>query len=245
MSNEKKVYKDAILPLQKMLDKEEYVIDKSGSKLVELRPGYIHKFDPRKPLLEFEGRKSNKEYIEKESKWYASQDLSINGWVDDVKIWTQVCTQDEKREVNSNYGYLVFSEQNGSQFDHCYEALIKNPYSRQAVIFYNRPSMHVDYNRNGMSDFTCTFYQQFFIREDNKGKKRLYCINDMRSNDLVFGFLNDIAYFCEVYMKMYKKLKKVYKDLKVGYMDHIANSLHVYERHFDMLKNMRLKNDKK
>ena len=241
MSNEKKIYKDAILPLQKKLQNEEFVIDKSGVKLVELMPGYIHKLDPRKPLLEFEGKKSNKDYIEKESKWYASQDLSINGWVDDVKIWTQVCTQDDKREVNSNYGYLVFSEQNGNQFQNCYESLVKNPFSRQAVIFYNRPSMHKDCCRDGMSDFTCTYYQQFFIRFDKNGKRKLYCINNMRSNDLVFGFFNDIAYFCEVYMKMYKQLKKVYKDLKVGSMDHIANSLHVYERHFEMLNKIKLK----
>ena len=235
-SNEEKVYYDAILPLQQKLKNEEFVIDKSGVKTVELMPGYIHEIDPRKPLLEFDGKVSNKAYIEKESKWYASQDLSINGWVDDIKIWTQVCTKDEKREVNSNYGYLVFSDGNYSQFKHCYEALVKNSNTRQAVIFYNRPSMHIDYNRNGMSDFTCTFYQQFFIRNN-----KLYVINSMRSNDLYFGFFNDLAFFCEVYMKMYNELLKVYSDLKVGYMDHIANSLHVYERHFESLKNIKLK----
>lgn len=211
---------------------EDFVIDKTGTKTVELICEKIE-LDPYQPILDFNGiRKTPAKYVEKELEWYISQDLSIINHVDDVKIWNEVCTKDEKKEVNSNYGWMIFSKENHSQFDFALNELIKNKYSRRACMIYNRPSMTKDYNRNGMSDYCCTFSTQQLIRNDE-----LIYVVIVRSNDIWSGFFSDFPFHCYVYDLLYKKLSDFY-DLKGGKITWIANSLHAYERNFEMIKNI-------
>ena len=208
----------------------DFVIDKSGVKTVELlAPQMI--LDPSQDNFDFGSKKTNIDYVKKEHEWYLSKDLSILGHVDDIKIWNQV--SDSNKEINSNYGYLVYGRGNFNQFDNVLKKLKDNPDNRQAVIYYGRPSIHYEANSFGASDFICTFYQHFFIRNNS-----LVCITSMRSNDAVFGFFNDIPWFHSVIKNMYEKLKEVYPDLKLGKHIFTPNSFHVYERHFDMLKNL-------
>ena len=103
---------EVLYPFYKALDDKvknnDFLIDKSGCKIVELIAPTIE-FDMNlmgEGFIDFESRKSPRKYIEKEKEWYLSKSLSIDA-VKDVKIWTQVCNADE--EINSNYGYLVFS----------------------------------------------------------------------------------------------------------------------------------------
>jgi len=98
-------------------------------------------------------------------------------------------------------------------------------------MIYTRPSMQYDYSKDGMSDFICTFATQQFIR-DNK----LYYIVMMRSQDAIYGFFNDFYWHGIVYERLFNKLKEHYTDLEIGTIIWIANSFHVYERHFDMLR---------
>ena len=58
----------------------------------------------------------------------------------------------------------------------------------------------------------------------------------MRSSDVIFGVMNDLPWFFTVYKRMISKLRETYKDLKYGKIIFIPNSLHCYERHFDLLK---------
>ena len=198
--------------------------------------------DPMQPFLDFGVKKSNKKYIAKELAWYLSEDLSIIGRVDDIKIWNEVCTKDDKKEVNSNYGWLLFNEENGSQYKNCLDVLCKDRETRNAVIIYNRPEIYEDYLRDGMHDMICTMFSHFFIRNNH-----LDMIHIMRSNDLIFGFMNDFAWTCFVYQNMYLDLKEKYPKLEVGHIFWQSDSMHVYERHFEMLKNMvetrKVKND--
>lgn len=225
--NSEVVYYTAIRPLAKKIDHELYV----GNGTVEILDCQMH-FDPRGPVLNFcDAKKTNVDYVKKELDWYLSEDLSIIGHVDDIKIWNQVCTQDDKKEINSNYGYLVFSEGNGNQFSNCLEVLKKDKLTRNALIIYNRPSIYEDYVRNGMHDMICTVFTQFFIR-DNK----LEMIHVMRSNDVIFGFLNDFAWNCFVYQNMYESLKETYPELDYGFIRWTSTSMHCYERHYKTLK---------
>lgn len=188
--------------------------------------------NPLQPFLNFCGvRKSNKKYIAKELDWYLSEDLSIKGHLDDIKIWNEVCTKDEKREVNSNYGYLLFNEKNGSQYQHCRDVLLKDPNTRNAIIVYNRPSIYNDYLRDGMHDMICTMFSHFFIRNNE-----LIMVHVMRSNDLIFGFMNDFAWTCFVYQNMLLDLKEKYPSLHSGRIFWQSDSMHVYERHFGIVK---------
>lgn len=213
---------------QKFLN-NNFTIDKTGAKTLALVDYSIRKLNPLQPILEFNGRKTPIDYIVKESRWYNSCSLNIKGYVDDVKIWNLVCDKDGY--INSNYGWCIYSKENYKQYNHVLEELLKNKDSRRATMIYTRPSMWVDYNQDGMSDFMCTWGTHQII--DNN--KLIYIVNQ-RSSDLIFGFFNDFAHHCEVYKKLYNDLKQKYKDLEIGWISFNFGSLHIYERHFDMLK---------
>lgn len=210
-------------------DTNSFVVDKTGVKLVEIINANFT-LDPSQPYFNFPGKKTSEEYVKAELEWYNSLDLSIDFIGEKAKIWKQVASTDNL--VNSNYGWCIFSIENGEQYKECFTELIKNPESRRAIMIYTRPSMHVDYCKNGMNDFICTNTVQCFIRDD----ELLYLV-DMRSNDAVFGFFNDFCWHCHVYNKLLKDLQKIYPHVKAcseGIIWHAA-SFHVYERHFDML----------
>jgi thymidylate synthase len=200
------------------LEAEQFVIDKTGSKMIEL---VGDSFLANEPAI---FGTVNQEYVQHELDWYLSTSLNVN----DIpggppKIWQQVADKDGL--INSNYGWCIFHPDNGFQYDRTKEELIKNPWSRRAIMIYNRPTMHMDYNSNGMSDFMCTNAVQYMIR-DNK----LNAVVQMRSNDVVFGYKNDYAWQKFV-------LDKLAADLEVspGKIIWNAGSLHVYERHFKLV----------
>ena len=221
MINEKQI-SPFIVKLYTKLFKENFVIDKSGVKMVELL-GISIKLNPNQPILNFGKKKSNEAYIKKELDWYLSQDLNVYPMMKDVKIWTEVADKDGY--INSNYGWCIFSEANYSQYDFVLEELNRNRESRRACMIYNRPSMTIDYNYRGRSDYICTNYVQCFIR---KGKLEYHI--HQRSCDMVFGFFNDFAWHCYVYNRLVKDL-----NVSVGNILYIIDSFHVYERHFPIL----------
>lgn len=202
-----------------LLQTEQFVTDKTGVKTIEIIGS---SFIASEPAIFGE---PNEEYIARELAWYESQSLKVA----DIPggppvIWKQVSSSKEG-EINSNYGYLIWSDENHHQYLNVLKELKKNPFSRRAVMIYNRPSMHYDYNRGGMSDFICTNAVQYMIRND-----KLHAVVQMRSNDAYFGYRNDWAW--QKYV-----LDKLAKDLAVapGTIYWNAGSLHLYERHFDMV----------
>lgn len=180
--------------------------------------------------IEFDWRKTNTAYVEQEKEWYLSHELKIDR-VSNVKIW-QSCA-DRNGEINSNYGNLVYSRNNFSQFDNALESLKKDKNSRQAMIIYTRPSIHYEWNSFGAHEFICTNFNHFII-DDNK----LEMIVSMRSNDAIFGTMNDVPWFTHVYQDMYSKLKETYPELEYGNMHLNLDSFHVYARHYDLLENI-------
>lgn len=228
-----KVYKE----LYDLLKQEKFVADKAdgkskdvvGTKCVEIINCNIKGLDPTQPLLDFGPRKTPEKYCKKELDWYLSEDLNIKGHVDDVKIWTQVCDKDGF--INSNYGNLVFGKENFKQYQHTLDELVAHPDSRRALIIFTRPSIWLEYNADGMSDFICTISAQVFIRDG-----KLYYINTMRSNDSILGFGSDYFFACYVYNRLYNDLKVHYPDLQIGTIDWNAGSFHLYEAHFELLE---------
>ena len=200
---------------------EDFVIDKTGVKTIELiGESFIVDED-------WIIRPPNYEYIERELAWYESQSL----YVEDIPgqtpaIWKQVA--DKNGKINSNYGYLIWSEENGRQYEHVLNELKKNPNSRRAVMIYNRPTMHSDYYTDGMSDFICTYANDFLIRD---GKLISHYL--MRSNDAVFGANNDFAWARCVQTELAKDL-----NVETGDLVWTASSLHVYDRHFQFIEKL-------
>lgn len=229
---------DILFPLIKKfynkIKKEDFVIDKTGAKMIELIAPRIE-LNPNQSVIDFGVKRTNLNYVEKELNWYLSKSLSIKGYVDDVKIWNDVCTKDARKNINSNYGWCIYSEENGNQFRECLQELIKNQESRRAVMIYTRPTMWKDYNHNGMSDFICTDGVQCFIR-----KNKLIYIVKQRSCDFIFGFFNDFAWHCYVYNDLIQRLRdySMNDDPKFGKIIYIPFSFHVYERHFSLIEEM-------
>ena len=198
---------------------EDYVIDKSGAKTIEvLGESFVadENWLIRTPAYK---------YIDRELEWYMSESL----YVDDIpgetpQIWKDISSDEGK--INSNYGWCIYSEENGNQYKHVLRELRNNPNSRRAAMIYNRPSMHLDYNRDGMSDFMCTFANTFMIRDG-----KLISHYAMRSNDAVFGYNNDVAWAKFVQGQLAYDL-----EVEVGELIWTATNLHVYERHFEFIE---------
>ena len=62
----------------------------------------------------------------------------------------------------------------------------------------------------------------------------------MRSNDVVFGYKNDYAwqlFLLEELVRDYNECKNdSYEEIKTGDIIWQVQNLHVYERHFDLVK---------
>jgi thymidylate synthase len=198
---------------------EDFVVDKSGVKLIELL-GVSFPADTR-----FIFGKVNDEYVSKEIKWYKSQSRNVYDMAKPPKIWRDIADKDGN--INSNYGWCIYSKENGDQFKNAVRELRRNKDSRRATMIYTRPGMHTEYNINGMSDFICTNAVQVEIR-DNK----LYYLVQMRSNDAVFGYKNDLYWHKSVQQQLLDELKKDYKTLELGDIYWNSSSLHVYDRHY-------------
>jgi len=191
--------------------------------------GTRFELDPMRPYLDFPGVKhTNLEYCKAELDWYLSENLNVDVIEQHAKLWSKIKSRDGN--VNSNYGYLLYHDSNDNQYHHAVNMLMNNKDSRQSCCIYNRPSMQLEWNQNGMRDFICTFATSHFIRDN-----RLVYIVNMRSNDLIYGFFNDFFWHCYIYDKMLTELSVAYPDLRPGKMIWMANSLHVYERHFLLL----------
>ena len=197
---------------------ERFVQDKTGVKTIEMIGA---SFEADEPTIFGE---INKDYVERELAWYQSRSLSVYDIPGKVPlIWKQVADRDGY--INSNYGYLIWDENNYSQYNNVIDELKKNPNSRRAIMIYNRPSMHYDYKEHGRSDFICTNGVQYLIRGDE-----LHVVVNMRSNDLVYGYRNDFAWQDHVAELVQDELKCSSRKIiwQVG-------SLHVYEKHFSLV----------
>ena len=196
--------------------------DKQQSKTIEIQNAH---FIVDKPWII---REPNLEYFFRELQWYLNKSLNINDIPEGApKMW-KTCA-DKDGFINSNYGWCIFSEENGNQYKNCLIKLQEDPHTREAIMIYNRPSMHTDYKNNGMHDFMCCQNMQYFINEIDD-EKYLDCITNFRSNDAVFGFNNDALWAKYIQQRLAKDLQ-----VNAGKLYWNAGSLHVYERHFKYL----------
>ena len=208
------------LIIDKYLD-EDFVIDRTGSKTIEII-GATFVADE-----DYVIRKPAYEYIERELEWYESQSLNVNDIPGETpQIWKSIASTEG--EINSNYGWCIYSEDNGNQYKHVLRELKSNPNSRRATMIYNRPSMHVDMTRDGMNDFMCTYANTFYIRDGELESHYL-----MRSNDAVFGYNNDKAWARSVQHKLAYEL-----GVQCGNLFWTASNFHVYERHFNFIEEL-------
>lgn len=170
---------------------------------------------------------SSESYIKHELEWYQSQDLCTKGHpgIENNKVWKYCATEDG--HVNSNYGWCVFSEKNGKQFEHVIKAIFADNDTKQAVMYYTRPTIHKQWN-DGMHanhDMICTCYVSYLLRE---GKVNA-CVH-MRSNDVWYGLRNDLAWQQWVLQLVVEELNCRGVECTTGKIIWNADSLHLYSR---------------
>jgi len=181
---------------------------------------------------EYPSRKFLYKYISSELLWYLSWDLSVDNIWQYANLWNTI--QNEDWLVNSNYWYLVFyrdilTNNWWNQYEWALNSLKQDKESRQAFIRYNHDWCQELFEK----DVICTYYQQFFIRDN-----QLHCINSMRSNDIIYGFTADVVWFSLVHQSLYLDLKETYPELELWCMWHNANSMHIYEPMFNKAKQL-------
>ena len=209
------------------LKDEAFTIDKTGQKTIELIGASFLATEPS-----IFGTPDEK-YIDQEILWYESQSTNVNDireFEDPPHAWKY--SANKHGEINSNYGKLIYNDRYYNQYGQALDELLRNPDSRRACMVYNRPSIWLEYDENEKNDFICTNAVTYYIRDN-----LLHAVVQMRSNDVVFGYKNDYAWQRYVL----KRLLNDYNDLgehniEEGHIIWQVQNLHVYERHFHLVK---------
>jgi thymidylate synthase len=211
-----------------------------GQDVLELE-NYTYELPAYARFANFEARKLKLDYIKTELRWYLRanpRDLSIQ---QHAATWRGLENPDSS--INSNYGAHLFGMKlnavsytsraveltDHSQFDSVVEELLRDKNSRRAsmAILSRNHVRHLD----TIKDLPCTYALNFRIR-NNELRMSVH----MRSQDAIFGMGNDAPFFSMVQEMVYVSLRDLgYPELKMGSYHHIADSFHVYKRHFNML----------
>ena len=219
-----------------------------GTTTKELLNYNITLSNPRNRVITFPERNTSTKYLLGEFIWYVNGANTPDGILPYAKFWDGIRNSGSehgypKGTINSNYGNRLFghawenlsafqSYDNGAggawsinQWNDTIKLLRRDKDTRQAIM-----NIHVPSDRHeGNKDVPCTLTLHWFIREN-----RLCLIVNMRSNDVILGFTNDVFQFTMLQEAMLVNLRDTYPDLKLGYYFHNAASMHIYDRHFDM-----------
>lgn len=216
--------------LDDLLNNPEYVARPRDMEVREIINCVIEVEEPNFNMYKNEIRGSQEKYIGAELLWYFSG-TDKAGFIEKyASMWTKL--KDKNNHVNSAYGYLLFNDQNEhyiTQYEWVIKSLIKDKDSRQAFMHFNKP-YHQTENTN---DQVCTLAALFHIRNN-----KLNMTLNMRSNDVILGFMTDFTFFNILHQQVYLHLKEHYPELQMGSYTHTSHSMHLYERHYDKVKEM-------
>lgn len=217
MTRNSEIIKEEILrPLYHKLMAGD-IVEVRGEKTVELLNHTVTLSSDNGIVDIYNIFKTSEEYVKHEMEWYLSQNPNAIDIIEHAQMW--MTSSDINMMTNSNYGYLMFSPQNGYQLDNVIKTLKEDKYSRRAVAYYTNPFMHYV----GGNDHICTIYVAYTVRNDE-----LHAFVSMRSNDVRFGMIGaDLAW--QIWM-----LEQISKAVgyKAGNVYWHAVSLHLYQRHF-------------
>ena len=203
------------------LKNQSFTVDKNGQNTIELIGA---SFTADEPAI---FGTPNVDYINNEIAWYKSQSTNINDiYVDGREppaAWKY--SANKYGEINSNYGHLIWSKKYFSQYNNALRELRNNPDGRRATMVYTRPSIWLEFDEHGKSDFICTNAVTYYVRT------RLHAVVQMRSNDAVYGYKNDYAWQREVLNQL-----AAATGVHPGTITWQVQNLHVYERHFGLVK---------
>ena len=218
------------------LQNENFTVDRSGQKTIELIGA---SFEADEPSI---FGTVNQDYVDAELAWYKSMSTNIYDIRPEAEppaAWKY--SANEHGDINSNYGKLIYSDKYYGQYHQALDELLRNMDSRRATMIYTRPSIWTEYDEHGKNDFICTNAVTYYIRNG-----AIHAVVQMRSNDVVFGYKNDYAWQLHVLKDFVDDYNACYLDgawdadyrreMEVGTITWQVQNLHVYERHFDLVK---------
>jgi thymidylate synthase len=214
--------------LMNCMQTTEEELEERGQKCKTWDAAHIIFDSNQSMLFNFPDRKLNARYAVEEFLWYIRADKNDTSIEEHATMWKKL--RQEDGSFASNYGHYIFAKMTPDgvdPFTFCYEQLVRNKHSRRAAI----PLLETKHCFQDNPDMVCTFAIQFFVR-----RNRLVMIVNMRSNDAVWGLTNDAFCFSMLHRLMCKALRShpAFTSLQLGEYHHIANTLHVYERHYEM-----------
>ncbi len=219
-------FSHAYVDLCRMIrDESDFISAPRGMKIKEKLGVQFRIKNVRDRLPCIEARNFSLSYFVAETLWYMSGENST-AWISRyAPFWKDI--SDDGITANSAYGARIFRRHDriGSgqivQWDYVKDELRRDPDSRRAVIHIRTPDDSV----HASKDVPCTLALQFFIR-DNK----LHLHVNMRSSDIILGIAYDVPAFTTMQEVLANEL-----NVELGEYVHTSNSLHCYERDFEML----------
>ena len=211
--------KDAMIQSLQQLKVHGKKSSPRGMKTRELLNVQIEIENPKESIVYFPGRNFNLAFGVAEFLSYVG---GINS-VDYISSFNKNIAQFSDNGINfyGSYGVRI-----AHRIPDIIKQLRDNPNTRQAnLTIFTTQDMLED-----TKDTPCTVSIDFKLRDD-----KLYMHTFMRSNDVIWGFQYDMLTFTFLQQMVAKSLK-----VEVGAYTHTATSLHIYERHFDMLEKVDL-----
>jgi thymidylate synthase len=221
------VYKESLIDLY---NNPDYETEPRGLKIKENIGVTLILENPQNCLYTSSVRSSQKKYIAAELLWYFIGTSNPDFISKYASFWNTI--KDQFGEVNSAYGNLIFRSWNSyglTQYQWALTSLLRDKDTRQAILHFNTPKHQYLENK----DFPCTLYGIFHIRNN-----KLHFTIHMRSNDAIWGLPTDLAFFTTLQSQMLNHLKGKYPELEIGVYTHVVDSLHIYERHFEVVDNL-------
>lgn len=249
------IYKQAI-PF--LLDTPEEVRSPRGQKVHEIIGAHI-KIERPDICGWNSGAKTRPypiQYLKDELCAYLACDTSLDTFGKISKFWNKL--SDDGATVNSAYGYIVNSlklenkkfkemerdvkhsaqafkdtyvlwvKQTFTQMDWVIESFKKDKDTRQAIMFVASPFFQYEDNK----DFICTLNYHFIIDSND----RLNMIVNRRSQDIHFGMTFDVPWEVVLQHIVLYEVRKFYPNVTLGTYQLNCNSLHMYERNFDLYR---------
>jgi thymidylate synthase len=180
----------------------------------------------------------NADWVRRELNWFRSGSDRLEDMEGPVPALFQACAGWDGK-VNSAYGHILFSQgedyelKRTALFDNVVNAFLREGKgTRHAVAIISDRQVHDLSRAHGRNDFICTNALNFMIDADD----RLHIIAQMRSMDAVFGYRADYSMWDYLMSYLLGNLERSFPELTRGDITFQVANLHVYPRHFDLLK---------
>lgn len=221
--------------LKEVYTQPEWECAPRGMKIRESLGVQFKITNPRDRIPYVKDRKFSIAYMVAELIWYLTANDKTDWIAEYSKFWRSI--SDDGVTANSAYGARIFKphprvaqtvDPTWTQWQYLVNELVSDEDSRRAVMHIRSPQDSV----MAKLDVPCTLTLQFFLRDD-----KVHQVTVMRSSDLILGLAYDVPAFTIFQELLAIQLtERLGRPIGLGDYVHTSNSLHIYERHFEMVE---------